>query len=151
MTTTQATQSSSTLALAICLSIIVVPPILTAVLSVINSVAKRYGQSLLHLLNIICAITAYLAQLAMIVSALCCVHFSLDAISIHSDETLPRFVVPAYLALIALSLALGFMVLAVAGLYLVELTVWSCAMKMPTELAIVMVFKTIINATVECE
>lgn len=151
MTPPPATQSSSTFALTICLAIIVIPPILAAVLSAINALAKGYGKALLNLLDAICTIIAYLAQFAMIVSALCCAYFGLDAVSIELDPAVPRIVAPAFFALVSFSLALGFVVFAIGGLYIVEYTVWSSAMKSPTELAIVVMMKTLIDAAVECE
>lgn len=103
-----------------CLAALFILPFLAVSISALHSLARHFGQTLSHFLGLLGIALAYVAQVAMGPGAFVCIYHSLGICSIDIDPRTPEIVALAFSRAVSVVLALGFLTLAVAGVYTFE-------------------------------
>lgn len=124
------------MALALCLTVVVLPPLLALVISAISTFFMRFGRVMLKILVTLSFAAAYLVQIAMIASTCLCFYYSFEAYGVHEDPEMPAVLASAYSYILLLALCLGFLVLIMAGLYIFEWVLTASIAKHPKHLSL---------------
>lgn len=127
------------LAQVICLAVVIVPPFLAIITSFANTFIQCYGHTILRILTILATVSAHIAQLAMVPASLGYIYYCFQGgvFTIQVNANIPDSVAFIYTVVLLLAVALGFLGLMVAGLYLIEWAVTPVAVKGPMDLAMI--------------